>query len=138
MPDRRDQPTVVVGGTVGERIRAAIRRAGISQKELADRIGTTPAQISKWVHGARVPDRGSLRRIAEALPVTIDELVGVLEGQDPPFPAWAEFLETDEGRTLTPQERRSLQVMAWPEGREPAVMSYALALTALRSTRRRG
>lgn len=137
MPDKKSQPTEVVGETIGARIRAAIRRTGISQKELADRIGTSPQQISKWISGARVPDRGSLRAIAEALPVTIDELVGVLEGGSPPFDAWAEFLDTEEGQGMTPGERRSLQVIAWPEGREPDVASYRMALATIRSARPR-
>lgn len=66
--------------------------------------------------------------------MTLEELLGVAAGQSPPFESWQAFLSTPEGQTTTEDERRTLQAIPWPPGREPTVASYQIALASLRTT----
>lgn len=51
---------------VGEKIRQAMREAGLTQRKLADKLGITNPVISVWVTGKRNPKPDTLRRIAQA------------------------------------------------------------------------
>ena len=48
----------------GELIREARKRAGLTQTELGERLGTTQAQIARWESGRTSP---SFRRVVEAV-----------------------------------------------------------------------
>lgn len=56
--------------TVGGNIKAARIKAGITQKELADRLGISPVGISQWERGLRHPKPQTINRIAKALGVS--------------------------------------------------------------------
>jgi HTH-type transcriptional regulator/antitoxin HipB len=47
-------------------IAEARARAGLSQAELAERLGTTQSVISRWESGRGEPSARSMRKIAEA------------------------------------------------------------------------
>lgn len=113
-----------------------MRRAGVTPTELAERAGFGESLVYKWLRGDQAISAESLVRITEVLPVTADELLGVAAGQEPPFAAWRAFLETPEGHGVTQPERRTLQVVYWPDGIEPTVSSYLVALQAIRAGRR--
>ena len=66
--------------TTGERIKAARKSAGITQKELADRLGISYQGIAQWENDLRNPKRETLHRIADALGVTTYDLMGQTEG----------------------------------------------------------
>lgn len=51
---------------VGEKIRQAMREAGLTQRKLADKLGITNPVINVWVTGKRNPKPDTLRRIANA------------------------------------------------------------------------
>lgn len=51
---------------VGELLRRARRQAGLSQRELADRSGTTQSAISAYESGARHPRSDTLQRLLAA------------------------------------------------------------------------
>ena len=57
---------------VGERIRLARRAAGLSLRELANRVGVSPQAISKYERGLDIPSSGVLLRLAEALGVKVE------------------------------------------------------------------
>lgn len=59
-----------------ERLVAARKKRGLSQEELAKRSGLKPAAISHFETGARKPSFDNLRRLADALNVTADYLLG--------------------------------------------------------------
>lgn len=55
--------------TFGEWLRRELDRAGLSQTELARRMGASPGTISTWANGRRVPGAKSGPALAEALGV---------------------------------------------------------------------
>lgn len=57
--------------TVGQRIRAFRKAAGLSQTELADQIGVTSQQLQKYEKGTNRVGAGRLQLIAKALDVSI-------------------------------------------------------------------
>lgn len=67
--------------------------------------------------------------------MTADELLAVVEGQEPPFAAWKVFLTTPDGVSATADELQSLRLICWPCGRQPTVASYRFALSSIRATR---
>lgn len=58
------------------RLRKSRELRGLSQAELAERTGLLQSAISHYETGTRRPSFTNLRRIAEALEVTTDYLVG--------------------------------------------------------------
>lgn len=60
---------------IGNNIKAARIKAGMSQKELAQKIKTTQPRIARWEKGVVIPNAQYLAKLAEALDVTIDELI---------------------------------------------------------------
>lgn len=61
--------------TMGERLKELIDKKGISQKELAEKVGCTNAAISRYIKGNRVPRAGVLTKIAIVLDTTSDYLL---------------------------------------------------------------
>lgn len=55
--------------TIGSRIRAAMRAAGVPQHRLAEMIGSQQPSISRYCTGGATPSMATLRKIAEALGV---------------------------------------------------------------------
>lgn len=49
---------------------------GLSQRELADKIGCTEAAVSAWLNGKSSPTQKRLHKIAEALQVDVAYLIG--------------------------------------------------------------
>lgn len=124
----------VRGASIGDRIRSARERAGLNKSELAAQAGVTYRMVHAWETGEKDPSAESLRRMSGVLAVSIEELLGVAEGQDPPFAAWTEFVKTPQGQSMTTEERRMLQSIAWPAGQQPTVAAYMVALSAARAT----
>jgi transcriptional regulator with XRE-family HTH domain len=60
-----------------ERLLLARRRAGVSQGELAKRTEMYASDISKMERGRMLPTAPRLRRLAEALGVSADYLLGL-------------------------------------------------------------
>lgn len=61
---------------LGARISEALKTQGITQKELALRIGVTEAVISRYISGDREPKPEVLANMATAIHVTSDYLLG--------------------------------------------------------------
>ena len=64
-------------------IRTRRRILGLTMKQLANIVGVTEAAISHYETGRREPDNDMLLRIANALGVTVDYLIG---HEDSPAP----------------------------------------------------
>ena len=61
---------------LAELIYQARKRAGLSQEELADRLGVTRQAVSKWETGKSVPDTENIRRMTAVLAVSADYFLG--------------------------------------------------------------
>ncbi len=57
------------------------RSRGLSQEELAKRLGLSRQAISKWERAESSPDIGNLIALAEIYEVTLDELIGTSSSQ---------------------------------------------------------
>ena len=65
--------------TIGKRVRAKRSKEKISQKDLAKKVGITPAAINQFEKGEKKPSSIILREIALALGVSSDYLLGASE-----------------------------------------------------------
>lgn len=71
-------------GELAARIRTAIQRAGLSQRQLAKILGVNQAAISGWVTGKRAPRRDLLPKIASVCAVSVAYLLGETDDPTPP------------------------------------------------------
>lgn len=61
--------------TIGEAIQLLRKRAGYTQKDLADRIGISDKAVSKWERGQGLPDIAYLRKLSILLDTDTDSLL---------------------------------------------------------------
>ena len=66
---------------IGENIRSFRKKNDLTQETFADRLGVTYQSVSRWENGTTYPDLELLPAIAEALSVTVDELLGVPQAE---------------------------------------------------------
>lgn len=64
---------------IGEVIREHRRRLGLTQEQVADRLGVTAPAVNKWERGVTTPDIGLLSPIARLLEVSLEELLSFRE-----------------------------------------------------------
>lgn len=64
---------------MGNRLRELRRRRLLTQKELADAVGTAYQVVQRWETCKATPRAASLRRLCTALGVTADELLAAIE-----------------------------------------------------------
>ena len=62
---------------LGERIKAARIQAGLTQEELADRIGVSRGAVARWELGEIEPKLRNLVVLSELLNVSTDYLLGI-------------------------------------------------------------
>lgn len=60
--------------TTGRLIKAARKKAGITQKELGERLGIAYQSVAQWENDLRNPKHETLQRIANALGVPVQQL----------------------------------------------------------------
>ncbi len=60
---------------IGKNIRRFRKSLGLTQSQLAERLGVTSQAVSKWETAHSAPDISLLPVLAEILRVTIDELM---------------------------------------------------------------
>lgn len=63
--------------TIGENIREYRKKHGLTQEELAARLGASYQSVSRWENGTTYPDIEMLPSVAEMLGISIDELFGI-------------------------------------------------------------
>ena len=69
---------------LSEKIYQLRRKNGLSQEQLAEKIGVSRQAISKWESGASTPGLDKLRALSECFQVTMDELTGGQEADTLP------------------------------------------------------
>lgn len=65
--------------TLGEKIRDARRRCGLSQEQLAEKMCVSRSAIAKWETDKGLPDVGNLKILARMLRVSVDRLLDETE-----------------------------------------------------------
>lgn len=62
--------------TVGERIKHHRKRLGLTQEQLAERLGVSAQAVSKWENNLSCPDISILPELADIFGISVDELLG--------------------------------------------------------------
>lgn len=91
--------------TPGTAIRSARLEGGLTQAELAHRIGVTQSVVARWERGAVEPRISTLERIADALDAHL-----TVDLAPPVSPA--EWASVEANLRLTPAERAAKLVAA--------------------------
>ena len=68
--------------TLGEKIREARRKCGLSQSQLAEKMSVSRSAIAKWETDKGLPDVGNLKVLARLLNVSVDHLLDETEAAD--------------------------------------------------------
>lgn len=126
---------LVSGASIGSRIAARLEQLGWGASDLARALEIERlATVYEWIADKYEPSAGYLRQLPGVLEMTLEELLGVAAGQDPPFDAWREFVSQlgERGDSLTSDESRALRSFAWPHGEEPTVAGYVMLLGVVR------
>ena len=63
--------------SMGEIISTLRKEKGMTQKELADKLGITDKAVSKWERDVSFPDTATIPKLAEILGVSVEELMNV-------------------------------------------------------------
>ncbi|MCL2672098.1 MAG: helix-turn-helix domain-containing protein [Clostridiales bacterium] len=63
--------------SMGKRIAALRRNKGLTQEQLAEKLGVSAQAVSKWENDVSCPDISALPLLADFLGVTTDELLGI-------------------------------------------------------------
>lgn len=62
--------------TISDKVKELRKSRGLLQQQLADRAGVSMQTISNLENGRHVPDTSTLLKIAEALDVSLGDLIG--------------------------------------------------------------
>ena len=65
---------ITVPDTFGPKLRECRQAAGLSQKQLAEKVGCTQVDITRW-EGGRAPNAVTLKKLAVAIGCSMDDLV---------------------------------------------------------------
>ena len=120
-------------GEIGKGIAARRKQAGLSQEELAKRLGLTRQAISRWESGAALPTVDNLVELARVLEVSVDELLQLTrEEKQAGLSAESVGLLLDEqaGR----QEKR-MKRLTWALAAAAGVLVLGIVISALISNR---
>ena len=74
---------------LSEKIYTLRRKSGLSQEQLAEKIGVSRQAISKWEGGLSTPELDKLKALSECFQISLDELTGnqpTPPKPDPPVP----------------------------------------------------
>ena len=72
MADVRDEKLAKL---IGRNISNLLLKRGKSQKDLCDNLGFSPASVSSWVNGTRIPKEGNIVLMASYLDCSVDDIV---------------------------------------------------------------
>ena len=94
--------------TAGEKIKAARKRAGMTQQELADKLNVSFVNISQFENNKRNPKLETIRKIAAAIGVPAKELMGDYEFDQPDSPQLKDMLDSESWDRWVDQDRRQI------------------------------
>ncbi len=94
--------------TLGEKVKFARKQAGLSQEQLAGKLGVSRSAVAKWEANNGIPDIDNLKILSHLLGVTIDELVNDSVSFDKiaadDLSGHCNNYLADEGESFSPQE----------------------------------
>ena len=61
--------------TLGEKIREARRKCGLSQEQLAEKMSVSRSAVAKWETDKGLPDVGNLKLLGQLLHTSLDRLL---------------------------------------------------------------
>ena len=79
--------------TLGTMIAELRKQHGMTQLELAEKMGVTDKAVSKWERDLSCPDISSIPNLAEILGVSVEDLMQVKKEADAPAGKAAELME---------------------------------------------
>ena len=79
--------------TLGTMIAELRKQHGMTQLELAEKMGVTDKAVSKWERDLSCPDINSLPKLAEILGVSVEELMQVKKEAEAPVSKVTEIME---------------------------------------------
>ena len=79
--------------TLGTMIAELRKQHGMTQLELAEKMGVTDKAVSKWERDLSCPDINSLPKLAELLGVSVEDLMQVKKEAEAPVSKVAEIME---------------------------------------------
>ena len=102
---------------------------GMSQEEIAEKIGISRQAYAKWENGATVPDIEKCKRLADFYNVTVDSLLKTEQedkiGMIPPAPKgkniWGSVTMNERGQMVIPKATR--EKFGWKGGQRFIVLS---------------
>ena len=110
----------------GKRIAALLKSSGMTQHELAGRVGATESAISKYLSGNREPRAEALANIAAALGTTAEYLLGKNEGAETRFGTIC-YLCARHAPQMSMEERNRLISIIVPPDRRGSLMPMRLS-----------
>ncbi len=111
--------------TLGKRIVENRKRLGLTQDQLAERLGVTPQAVSKWENDQSCPDITMLPKLAEIFGISTDALLGREPG-DTVHEAQIVEDDTDESEGI--HVHSGNWEFRWDSGRRSAVCFAILVL----------
>ena len=90
----------------GQVIKDARIKKGYTQAELGDILGVTNKAVSRWEKGASFPDVGVIENLANALDISIEEIIVGSKNQITTEAALNELL-----KTLKMQRRQKVRIL---------------------------
>ena len=79
--------------TLGTMIAELRKQHGMTQLELAEKMGVTDKAVSKWERDLSCPDINSLPKLAEILDVSVEELMQIKKEAETPVNKVSEIME---------------------------------------------
>ena len=62
---------------IQKRLREAVEYSGLSQKEIAEKIGVNPSTVSKYMRLDKYPSLDTFANLCAVLDVSADEILGL-------------------------------------------------------------
>lgn len=111
--------------TLGKRISGNRKRLGMTQEQLAEKLGVTAQAVSKWENDQSCPDISILPQLAEVFGITTDALLGRTEPE--PKVHEAQVVEESESEGLHIQNGN--WNFSWDSGMRGALRLAVLVIT---------
>ena len=93
---------------IGDNVRRELKNKGLSQKDLCNMTGISESAMSKYLSRETSLRSDILAKIANALDISIYQLMGIQEKNDSTFDVCKTALLARSGTNLTMEEKKEL------------------------------